>query len=168
MPTRQELIPLFGPLLETIPRAAFVLASGVVALAAASLFGRAVRAGRRFAAIGTSLLGLAAGVTACLAFAGFVYAGTDAWGIDPLTIAGLLAFVAGHWIQLMLLCAGGLVVAWRTAGTAAGTACPGDDRTGARTARSEALGKLGEALVASEIEALGWQCLRNVVLDLGG
>ena len=168
MPTRQELIPLFGPLLETIPRAALVLASGVVALAAASLFGRAVRAGRRLAVIGTWLLGLAADVTACLAFASFVRAGTAATDIDPLTIADLLAFVAGHWMQLVLLCAGGLVVAWRTARPAAGTAYPGDDRTGARTARSEALGKLGEALVASEIEALGWQCLRNVVLDLGG
>ena len=168
MSTRQELIPLFGPLLETIPRAAFVLASGVVALAAASLFGRAVRAGRRLAVIGTWLPGLAAGVTARLAFASFVRAETAATDIDPLTIAGLLAFVAGHWMQHVLLCAGGLVVAWGTARTAAGTAYPGDDRAGARTTRSEALGKLGEALVASGIEAFGCQFLRNAVLDLGG
>ncbi len=167
MPTRQYLTPLFGPLLETMPRAALVLASGVVALAAAFLLGRAVRAGRRLAVVGTWLLGLAAGVTACVAFASFVHSGTAATDIDPLTIAGLLAFVASHWMQLALLCAGGVVVAWRTAGTAAGAARPGDDRTGERVGRSEALGKLGEALVAAEIEALGWPCLRNVVLDLG-
>jgi hypothetical protein len=41
--------------------------------------------------IGTCLPGLAAGVAACVAFARFVYAGTAATDIGPLTIVGLLA-----------------------------------------------------------------------------
>jgi hypothetical protein len=91
MPTKQDLIILFGLLLETMPRVALVLASALFALAAAFQFGRAVRAGRRFAMIGTWLPGLAAGDAACVAFACFVYAGTAATDIDPLTIVGLLA-----------------------------------------------------------------------------
>jgi hypothetical protein len=56
----------------------------VVALAAACLFGRAVRAGRRFGVIGTWLRGFAAGDTVCVAFASFVRAGTVATDIYPL------------------------------------------------------------------------------------
>ena len=167
MPTRQDLIPLLGPLLETMPRATLAHTSAVVALAAAYLFGRAIHAGRRFSLIWTWLLGLAAGVAACVAFASFVHAGTAATDIDPLTVAGLHTFIASRWIQLALLCAGGAAVAWRTAETRAGTSRPGDAPAGEQVARSEAVGRLGEVLVAAEIGALGWPCLRNVVLDLG-
>jgi len=101
--------------------------------------------------IGTWLLGLAGGIAGSLACASFVRAGNAATDIDPLTVAGLLAFVASHWIQLALLGAAGVEVAWR----AAGAARLGDARMGARAARNETVGKLGEALVAAEIEALG-------------
>ena len=167
MPTRQDLIRQFGPLLETMPRAVLALASGAVALAAACLFCQAVRAGRRIAVIGMSLLGLAAGDTVCVAFPNFVRAGTAATDIHPLTLAGPLTFIANHWMQLELLCAGGAVVGWWTAETRARMSRPGDAATEEQVARSEAVGRLGEALVAAEIEALGWPCLRNVVLDLG-
>ena len=167
MPISQYLVPLFGPLLETMPRGALTLASGVVVLAAAWLIGRAARAGRRFTVIGAWLVGLSADVTACVAFASFVRAGTAATDIDPLTIAGLLTFIVRHWMQLALLCAGGATVAWRTAETRTGTSRPADARMREQFARSEAVGKLGEVLVAAEIEVLGWPCLRNVVLDLG-
>jgi hypothetical protein len=104
----------FGLLFETVPRVTLVPKAGVFAPVEAFLFGRAVRAGRWVAVIGTWLLRLAAGVAACVAFARFVHAGPAATDVTRLPSWGLLAFMATHSLQHATV-RGSVVIGWCTA-----------------------------------------------------
>jgi hypothetical protein len=153
-----------GPLAGTLPRAAMVVAFFTMAAMATSLVVRAIRRGRAFLLLASWAAGMTAFVAGCTAFQAFARGGPG-----PVTLAAMAAFVVAHDIPLAaLLLLGTLATTGieltRAPGGATAAARPRDRRQ----SRGEAIGVIGESLVALELRELGWPQLSNVVLGRQG
>lgn len=147
-----------GPLAGTLPRAAAVMACFTMAAIAGSLVGRAIRNGRPFLLLASWAVGMAAFAAGCVAFQAF------AWGDAPVTAAALATFVAAHGVPLACLLVLGTLA---TVGVELTRPHPGANASSIPdpgASRAEAIGRIGESLVAAELRDLGWPLLSNVVL----
>lgn len=148
-----------GPLAETLPRAAVVMASFTMAAMAGKLVGRGIRDARPFLLLASWAAGMAAFAVGCVAFQAFA-AGDSA----RVTAAALAAFVAAHGTSFACLLMLGTLA---TVGVELTRRHPGANASpisGPWPRRAEAIGRIGESLVAAELRDLAWPQLSNVVL----
>lgn len=149
-----------GPLAGTLPRGGVVLVCLLLTLAASRCAAWAIQGNRPLLLLGSWATGMAGFVAGCVAFQAFA-----SGSAGPVGLPTLAAFVGAHGLPLASLLllgsvtAAGIELTRGWAGTAA--RLPG---TGPRRSRVEAVGSLGEALVAAELRGLGWPHLANVVL----
>ena len=154
---------MLGPLAGTMPRAVLVLACLLAAIASARVAGGAILRCKAFLLLGSWTLALASFVFESVAFQAFAWGGAS-----PISLAAVAAFVGQHGVPLATLLLLGCV-------TAAGIELAGgrpvaaeQPAAAARRSRAEAIGAIGESLVAAELRSLEWPCLHNVVLVCGG
>ncbi|HME26488.1 MAG TPA: nuclease-related domain-containing protein [Acetobacteraceae bacterium] len=166
MPTREELQAVLGPLLDTMPRVLLVLAFGMAAVLAARAAWWAWRRRRRALLMLAWMVAVASVFGGAAVFEGLARVDGAFGGADRLTIASIAAFGAGRWLPLAIASGAGVLVtciALPGAGPGGGVNAALDPKA----RRAATLGALGEALVTSEVEALGWPVLANVILECG-
>ena len=172
MPTRAELWPVLGPLLDIGPLVFTVMAAGILAVAAGGLCGRALRGCRPLLFLASWLAGMAVVGLLCLGIASLAAYGRH-WlardAVEPLSGAGAVAFLRAHLAPAALICVAGLtvtvVLAWRRPGRDASAEAV---LMASSDEHARAVGDAGESLVGCELFLLGLPQLRQVILEQGG
>jgi hypothetical protein len=159
-----ELKAVLGPLADSLPRAAVVVVSGLLALVLADIAGGAFRRGGPLSFLMAWLLAACCVIAGCLAFRSLAQFGVRRSLLEPLSLGGIAAFASAERIPIAGAVTAGVLIAgalWRRTRardvSAASVLTEEPDR-------AAAIGALGEALVAGEVSALGWPVLRNVIL----
>ncbi len=153
-----------GPLGTTLPHAAVVMLCFLATALAARVAAVGIRSGRALLLLGAWAVGMAAFVAGCVAFQAF------AWSAGPvLSLPAVAAFIGGHGVPLAsvlvlgTLTAAGIELAHPNGPPGRSAPPPQEPRS-----RAEAIGALGESLVALQLRDLGWPYLSNVVLARNG
>ena len=154
---------MLGPLAGTMPCAVLVLACLLTAIAAARVAAGAIRRCKAFLLLGSWTLALASFVAGSVAFQAFAWGGTS-----PISLAAVAAFVGQHGVLLAAVLLGGVTAASIELTTGARPVAAEAPAAAGRRSRAEAIGAIGESLVAAELRSLGWPTLQNVVLVCGG
>jgi len=159
-----ELKAVLGPLADSLPRAAVVVVSGLLALVLADIAGGAFRRGRPLSFLVAWLLAAGCVIAGCLAFRSLAQFGVRRSLLEPLSLGGIAAFASAERLPIAAAVTVGVLIAgalWRR--TRARDVSAASVLT-EKPDRAAAIGALGEALVASEVSALGRPVLRNVIL----
>ena len=155
---------VMGPLAGTMPRAMLVLACLFTAIVAARIAGAAILRRKAFLLLGSWTLAMAAFVCGSVALQAFAWGGTA-----PTGLAAIAVFVGQHDVLLAALLLLGSVTAAGIELTSGARPVTAEKPAAAgRRSRAEAIGAVGESLVAAELRSLGWPSMQNVVLVCGG
>src|SRR5271166_986142 len=141
-----ELKAVLGPLADSLPRAAVVVVSGLLALALADFAGGAFRRGRPLSFLAAWLLATGCVIAGCLAFRSLAQFGVRRSLLEPLSLSGIAAFASAERIPIAGAVTFGVLIAgalWRRTRvrhvSAASVLTEESDR-------AAAIGALGEAL----------------------
>src|SRR5580693_7754950 len=150
-----ELKAMLDPLADSLPRAAVVVLSGLVALVLADIAGGAFRRCRPPSFLVAWLLATGCVIAGSLAFRSLAQFGVRRSLLEPLSLGGIAAFASVERLPIAAAVTVGVLIAgalWRR--TRARDVSAASVLT-EKPDRAAAIGALGEALVASEVSALG-------------